>query len=73
LTGRDTIVVVRELFAHAQRSVLVVGYAIFQGQQVFRALADRMQELPQLQVRMFLDVQRGQGDTTAASELVRGA
>jgi phosphatidylserine/phosphatidylglycerophosphate/cardiolipin synthase-like enzyme len=71
LTGRDTSVVVRELFAHAQRSVLVVGYAIYQGQQVFRALADRMLELPQLQVRMFLDVQRGQGDTTAASELVQ--
>ena len=29
-----------------------------------------MQELPQLKVRMFLDVQRGTGDTSAASELV---
>ena len=29
-----------------------------------------MQELPQLKVRMFLDVQRGAGDTSAASELV---
>ncbi len=71
VTGRDTGVVVRELFAHADRSVLVVGYAVYQGQQVFRALADRMQELPQLQVRMFLDVQRSHGDTTVASELVQ--
>ena len=62
VTGRDTSVVVRELFAHAERSVLVVGYAIYQGQQVFRALADRMQDLPQLQVRMFLDVQRLHGE-----------
>jgi phosphatidylserine/phosphatidylglycerophosphate/cardiolipin synthase-like enzyme len=30
-----------------------------------------MQELPQLQVRMFLDVQRSHGDTTASSELVQ--
>ena len=70
VTGRDTSVVVRELFAHAQRSVLVAGYAVYQGQQVFRALADRMQELPQIKVRMFLDVQRGAGDTSTASELV---
>ena len=70
VTCRDTSVVVRELFAHAQRSVLVAGYAVYQGQQVFRALADRMQELPQLNVRMFLDVQRGAGDTSTASELV---
>jgi hypothetical protein len=49
----------------------VVGYAVYQGQQVFRALADRMQELPQLQVRTFLNVQRSHGDTTAASELVQ--
>jgi phosphatidylserine/phosphatidylglycerophosphate/cardiolipin synthase-like enzyme len=70
VTSRDTSVVVRELFAHAERSVLVAGYAVYQGQQVFRALADRMQELPQLKVRMFLDVQRGAGDTSTASELV---
>jgi phosphatidylserine/phosphatidylglycerophosphate/cardiolipin synthase-like enzyme len=70
VTSRDTSVVVRELFAHAERSVLVAGYAVYQGQQVFRALADRMQEVPQLKVRMFLDVQRVPGDTSAPSELV---
>ena len=37
VAGRDTSVVVRELFAHAQRSVLVAGYAVYQGQQVFPA------------------------------------
>ena len=30
--NRDTSVVVRELFAHAQQSVLVAGYAVYQGQ-----------------------------------------
>jgi hypothetical protein len=31
ITNRDTSVVVRELFAHAKESVLVVGYAVYQG------------------------------------------
>jgi phosphatidylserine/phosphatidylglycerophosphate/cardiolipin synthase-like enzyme len=70
-TNRDTSVVVRELFAGAQRSVLVAGYAVYQGRAVFRALADRMAELPELSVRMFLDVQRGPGDTSMASEVVK--
>lgn len=70
-TNRDTSVVVRELFAHAQQSVLVAGYAVYQGQQVFQALADRMEELPHLKVRMFLDVQRGPGDTSATREITR--
>jgi phosphatidylserine/phosphatidylglycerophosphate/cardiolipin synthase-like enzyme len=69
--NRDTGVVVRELFAHAERSVLVAGYAVYQGQHVFRALADRMQEVPQLNVRMFLDVQRGPGDTSNSSEILQ--
>jgi phosphatidylserine/phosphatidylglycerophosphate/cardiolipin synthase-like enzyme len=69
ITNRDTSVVVRELFAHANESVLVAGYAVYQGQRVFQALADRMQACPGLRVRLFLDIQRGYGDTTAASAL----
>jgi phosphatidylserine/phosphatidylglycerophosphate/cardiolipin synthase-like enzyme len=71
VTNRDTAVVVRELFANAQESVMVVGYAIYQGRRVFQALADRMVERPDLKVRMFLDIQRGRGDTTVDSDLVR--
>lgn len=69
--NRDTGVVVRELFATATKSVLIAGYAVYQGQQVFEALADRMRQLPTLQVAMFLDVQRSAGDTSTAAELVR--
>ncbi|MFM7166743.1 MAG: DISARM system phospholipase D-like protein DrmC [Planctomycetaceae bacterium] len=69
--NRDTGVVVRELFANATRSVLVAGYAVYQGQNVFEALADRMRQIPTLQVSMFLDIQRSSGDTTAAADLVR--
>lgn len=70
IDNRDTAVVVRDLFANAEQSVLVVGYAVHQGQQVFRALADRMVERPNLDVRLFLDIKRGPGDTTTAEELV---
>ena len=71
MTNRDTSVVVRELFVGAQRSVLVAGYAVYQGREVFRALADRMADLPGLSARMFLDVQRSPGDTSMASEVVK--
>ena len=69
--GRDTSVVVRELFANAHQSVLLAGYAVYQGQKVFESLADRMVAVPELRVRLFLDIQRSQGDTSAPSELVR--
>jgi phosphatidylserine/phosphatidylglycerophosphate/cardiolipin synthase-like enzyme len=70
IANRDTGVVVRELFANALESVLVAGYAVYQGQRVFQALADRMLELPSLKVRMFLDIQRGPGDTSAPAEIM---
>jgi hypothetical protein len=69
--GRDTSVVVRDLFHNAVSSVVVVGYAVHQGQRVFQALADRMMEWPGLEVRMYLDIQREPGETSDASELVR--
>ena len=70
ITNRDTSVVVRELFAHAKQSVLVIGYAVYQGQQVFEALASRMEEIPSLQVRFFLNVPRPDNDTTPSEILV---
>lgn len=69
--NRDTSVVVRELFANAKQSVLVAGFAVYQGHRVFQALADRMLEIPGLSVRMFLDIQRPHGDTTSSPELIR--
>jgi phosphatidylserine/phosphatidylglycerophosphate/cardiolipin synthase-like enzyme len=71
VTNRDTSVVVRQLFHTAEESVLVAGYAVRQGQRVFQALADRMIERQNLKVRMFLDIQRRRGDTSARSELIR--
>lgn len=70
ITNRDTSVVVREMFAHAEQSVTVIGYAVYQGQKVFEALADRMELKPELQVELFLDIARGKGDTTQSAILV---
>ena len=57
--SRDTGVVVRELFAQARNTVLVSGFAVFQGKQVFKTLADQMDSNPRLSVRMFLNVAQG--------------
>jgi len=69
--NRDTSVVVGDLFRKAEKSILIAGYAVYQGQKVFHSLAERMVECPALRVRMFLDIQRKPGDTTAPAELVR--
>lgn len=69
-TTRDTAVVVRELFTHARSSVLVVGYAVYQGDRVFQALADRMEEIPTLDVRMYLNISRPDDDSSPAEVLI---
>lgn len=56
---RDTAAAVHEMFSRAEISVTVVGYAVHKGQQVFKALAERMRVKPSLRVRMLLDIQRG--------------
>lgn len=71
IANRDTGVVVSELFRKACTSVLVAGYAVYQGKRVFYSLAERMKERPDLNVRMFLDIQRAYGDSSAPEELVR--
>lgn len=70
VANRDTGVVVREMFRHASLSVLVVGYAVYQGRRVFEALAERMAQNPGLEVRLFLNVPRGDGDTTKKEVLL---
>lgn len=69
--NRDTGVVVSDLFRQAEETILIAGYAVYQGHKVFHALAQRMIERPVLKVRMFLDIQRKPGDTSSSAELVR--
>jgi phosphatidylserine/phosphatidylglycerophosphate/cardiolipin synthase-like enzyme len=68
---RDTRIVVRELFRRAERSVLVAAYAVHQGRAVFQSLVEQMETRPELEVQMFLDVQRGLRDTSRPSEVLR--
>ena len=70
ITNRDTSVVVRELFTHATSSVVLVGFAVHQGRQIFEALASKMEELPDLSVRFFLNIERGYRDKTLSKVLV---
>ena len=61
----------RELFSEAEERVLVVGFAVNQGREIFAALADRMQQRADLIVRLCLDVRRAPGDTTRSDALLR--
>jgi hypothetical protein len=71
VANRDTSVVVSDLFSQAEKSVMVVGYAVYQGQKVFQSLAARMTERPDLNGKMYLDITRKPGDTSKESELVK--
>jgi len=70
LANRDTGSVVRELFNSANEEVLLAGYAVHQGRDVLRSLAERMDGQPALRVRMFLDIQRNLGDTSPSPALL---
>ncbi|MBL8861728.1 MAG: phospholipase [Planctomycetes bacterium] len=69
--NRDTRVVVQELFSTARESVLIAGFAVYQGARLFEPLASRFDADPNLQVRMILDIQRRYGDSTDAAAIVR--
>jgi hypothetical protein len=69
--SRDTLVVVRELFASAESSVLVSGFAVHQGKEVFEPLARRMAEVSTLKVRLFLNVARPPGSRDSEANIVR--
>jgi phosphatidylserine/phosphatidylglycerophosphate/cardiolipin synthase-like enzyme len=69
--NRDTAVVVRELFASAEADVLIAGFAVYQGREVFSQLARRMAERPRLRVRLFLNIPRHPTDTSHDSEIVQ--
>jgi hypothetical protein len=70
IANRDTGVVVRDLFGSAEAEVLVAGFAVYQGRAVFKRLAERMEERPNLRVRLFLDVHRQPNDGSLDSDLL---
>ena len=70
LDSRDTAVVTRELFAKAKRHVLAVGYAVHQGDLVFRTLAERLDQIEGLNARICLDISRKPGDTSVPEDII---
>src|SRR5262249_1184685 len=69
--ARDTRRVFDELVGSSQSSVWLSTFVFFDGSKAFEALAKKLDTVPSLQVTLLLNIQRGRGDTSAATELVR--
>jgi phosphatidylserine/phosphatidylglycerophosphate/cardiolipin synthase-like enzyme len=67
---RDTSVVIEQLFGEATKSVLIVGFAIYGGREIFKTLADRMDRLDDLNVVCCFDVARAAGETAREADIV---
>lgn len=67
---RDTEAVMHSLVEEATSDVLLVGYAIHNGRQIFAPLAARMRENPSLAVKLCIDISRKYQDTSLSSEIV---
>ncbi len=53
---RDTRVVLEDLFARAERYVLIATYVVYDGRRIFARLAERLRARPGLQVEMFVNL-----------------
>lgn len=62
LHGRATRQVVEELFGGAGRSLMVSSFVFFDGPRAFDRLARRMDETPNLEVTLLLNLRRRRGD-----------
>jgi hypothetical protein len=67
---RNTRQVYEELIGAAETEIWISTYAYFDGQHAFRSLADRMEAIPGLHVRLLLNVARKYGDATPAEILI---
>jgi phosphatidylserine/phosphatidylglycerophosphate/cardiolipin synthase-like enzyme len=68
-TLRETSVVVGELFRRAERDVVLSGFVVRSGAEVFEVLGHRMEERPELQVQLFLNVGLDEGRSAEESIL----
>lgn len=66
----ETAVVVHDLYRRAECSILVAGYAMYQGKEIFEELGRRMREVCSLQARVFLNITRRTEDTAQEPALV---
>lgn len=68
---RDTAAVMQSLIEGCEKEVILVGYAVHNGRQLFERLARKMAECPSLNAWFCLHVGRRYGDTSLTSEIVR--
>jgi len=69
--SRDTAVVLAELFGSAHKSIIVSTFVLQRPEVVFQALAERMSQVPDLKVQLFVHVGRDRHDTRHDSEILR--
>lgn len=67
---RSTRQVCEELIATAQHEIWISTFNYWDGQHAFRSLADRMDAVPALRVRLLMNTARKYGDKTPADALV---
>lgn len=67
---RDAAVVVMDLFQTVQRSLILSSYVIYNGVDLFAPLHQRMVEMPNLEVSLFVDIPRPHDDSRAAAVLL---
>ncbi len=70
LFARDTREVFVELLRQAYDRIWLSTYAMYNGQQMLKPLAERMDDEPGLEVTLLLNIGRPYGNTTTAEDLV---
>jgi phosphatidylserine/phosphatidylglycerophosphate/cardiolipin synthase-like enzyme len=58
------------MFARAKSSIIIAGYAVYQGKRIFKELCERIDALSNLRVRMFLNITRPYQNEQPDAELL---
>ena len=69
--SRDTPALVRQLFKSAERTVIVSGYVVYDGENIFDELAARISLHPLMECWLCLNIRRNAGDDRADDAIVR--
>ena len=67
----DTAASMHTLVSTAMESVILVGYAVYHGKSIFKHLAVRMDEHPELDVKFLLNLPRPPGNTSDTGTVAR--
>lgn len=68
--AESTSVTLRELFRSAAQEILISGYTLYNGRDIFEPLARRMEDMPELQVTLVMNITRKDNDTSLDGSVV---